>query len=105
MREFKPIVWYNETGDTLEIKWDGVAPVAQWINHKLTLLRSPEDREEIIGVQITGFRQYFLHAGVKLDPEYDEVPPLTPEEEAEMEEHMKKIFGDDFTWSETKTVG
>jgi hypothetical protein len=91
VREFKPFVLYNKIGDMLEVQWDSCAVVAQWVNHKLTILRDPEDEERIVGVQITGFRQYFMHAGIRIDPEYDEAPPLTKEEEEELNELLRSV--------------
>ena len=92
MREFKPFVMYNEHGDMLEILWSPEAHYADWKNHRLTLLRSHKDKNKIVGITITGFRRCFMHCGFCLDPKYDEAPPLTPEEQAEVDAMIKKAF-------------
>lgn len=91
MREFKPFVFYNKVGDQLEVKWSEVAPVAEWINPSLTLLRDPEDEKKVIGVEIMGFRQCFVHGGIRIDPDYDESSPLTKEEEEELDSKLKEL--------------
>ena len=90
MKEYKPVVYYNEIGDNLDIIWDrNVAQLACWKNKYVTILRSAANREKIIGVQITGFRRLFKHAGVRIDPSYEE-DPATPDEMREAYDIMKK---------------
>lgn len=92
MRDFKPSVWYNETGDQLEVLWSDEAYFAQWKNEYLTLLRSVDDEKKIIGIEITNFRRAFLFAGLRFDREYDEAP-LTSEEKEEVEKKLQEVFG------------
>jgi len=93
MSKFKPSVWYNEDGDHLEITWSEEAGVAHWKNKYLTLMRSMENPEEIVGIIITNFRNGFIFSGLKLDNEYDEGEPLTPKEETKLDEMLTDIFG------------
>jgi len=45
----------------------------------------------VIGVNITDFRHYFQHCGIRIDPDYDESPPLTKEEQEEMNRNLRKM--------------
>jgi len=92
MREQKPSVFYNKYGDLLEVRWgDGESEVAEWKNNKLTLLKSVEDRERIVGIVIENFSK-FTFSGVRIDLEHDELS-LSPEEQEAVNKKIEEVFG------------
>lgn len=52
-RSFEPGWFFNRHGDMIEALWSNEAYVAEWVNPKLTLLKSSENPEKIVGVHIT----------------------------------------------------
>jgi hypothetical protein len=85
---------YNTIGDQLEVLWSPEAYYADRKNTFLTLLVGQESGE-IVGAEITGFRAYFLHCGVKIDEDHDELPPPTSEKQEQVErvlQHLDKDY-------------
>ena len=91
MSSFKPNMFINVVGDMLEITWSPETYTAKWVNRYLTLLYGVETNE-VIGVEITNFSS-FLKTGIRLDPEYDEFPPLSEKEQAEIDEILVDLLG------------
>jgi hypothetical protein len=90
----KPSVFYNETGDTLNIQWNNkVSEVGYFVNKFLTILKSAEDENEIIGIEIKGIKNFAL-CGMRIDPMYDSEPPLTEQEREDFLNKMNEVFGD-----------
>ena len=89
-REFKPGLFYNETGDQLEVYWKDGLGVAKWINQYVTLMLSIEDEKDVIGVIITNFRSSFEHNGIRIDSDYEE-NPITDEEKLELVKQLESF--------------
>jgi hypothetical protein len=51
-RPFKPDAYYSETGDFIEAIFEPVSYYAEWVNHRMAILRATED-DRIVGCQIT----------------------------------------------------
>lgn len=60
--KFKPVAYYNESGDIIEAVWEDCSYYAEWLNEEVTVLRkmhdssgrvdNPAKKGEIIGVQV-----------------------------------------------------
>lgn len=53
VKPFEPGWFFNRHGDMIEVHWSNEAYVAEWVNPKLTLLKSCENPDKIVGVHIT----------------------------------------------------
>jgi len=93
MEKFKPIVWYNELGDILEVKWEEEGGFSEWVNPILTVTHPFDNSGKIIGLQIWGYKRNFIHSGIRLDAGYDESEELTEEDKEWFYSVLKKCFG------------
>ena len=97
MSQFKPNLFLNVVGDMLEITWSANDYYAKQINRYLTIkyeVSPPNYKgdEEIVGIEITNFSA-FIKSGVRVDPEYDEFPPLNEREQAEVDDILVDLLG------------
>lgn len=57
--KFEPGAYYNDTGDILHAHWKESSYYAEWINHRITLLRDQETKE-VVGCQVWGLKAKVL---------------------------------------------
>jgi hypothetical protein len=63
---FKPDAYYNTTGDFIEAIFEPVSYYAQWVNHRLTILRAQDDHR-VVGCQVT-----WVKSAIAGEREWDE---------------------------------
>lgn len=58
--EYSPVALYYEGADSLEYIRRDIPAVYRRVDHALTLIVSMDDRDEVIGFQLKGFRNLYL---------------------------------------------
>ena len=88
---FRPSAFYNEAGDMLEVFWDNESPFSESLYDKhgywaFSLMRSQDDREKVVGVNVYGIRKLLREAGFKIvpvEPKQLDIPRVGEEDYSE----------------------